>query len=108
MPIIQVRPSNPTGSQCDPHRAKATKDKATIFTFRFYESGWDWDGQSPVTVTGGGSEFPAPSFVHPKGNHNDVVLFDCNTDNTQYKYIVKVVNTTTGAKKKIDPFIQNQ
>lgn len=107
MPIIKVRPSNSSGSQCDPHRAFATQDKATIFTFRLLDSDWDWDGPSPVTVTAGGSEFPVPSFIHPKGNHTDVVLFDRNTNATRYKYSVKVVKND-GTKKNIDPFIQNQ
>jgi hypothetical protein len=106
---VVVDPSKPAGQQCAPDTAPAAKGHVpTTFVFNLV-NGWQWQGNSPVVVQSGGTQFPFPSHVsNDPRTAGAAILHDNNTDTRKYKYEITVSNSITGEKKLIDPYIENQ
>ena len=75
-----------------------------LIAFRLDATNWSFPDTGAVVVSGGGSQFPIPSWtVNPK----QAALLDCDTSTGSFSYTVTVQNNTTGQRKSLDPQIRN-
>lgn len=75
-----------------------------LIQFLLMSEGWNFPSSDAVTVNGGGTQFPYPSWT--QGPHR-ASLLDANTDTGTFQYTIAVVNTRTGDRVLLDPTIKN-
>jgi hypothetical protein len=75
-----------------------------LIAFRLDGNGWVFPDSGAVVVSGGGSQFPIPSWtVNPKL----AALLDCDTATGSFSYTVTVQDSTSGRRMHLDPTIKN-
>jgi hypothetical protein len=76
-----------------------------LITFHLNGSDWVFPDSGAVVVTGGGSQFPIPSWtVHKKL----AALLDCDNQPGDFSYTVTVQHVGTGRRVTADPTIRNE
>jgi hypothetical protein len=77
----------------------------TQLTFKLVTPGWAFAASQPIAMVTSSSQFPsAPTTV----NSHCVTLMDLVTVAGTHKYIVNLVNETSGAPLSVDPIVINQ
>ncbi len=76
-----------------------------LIAFRLDATNWSFADTGAVVVSGGGSQFPIPSWtVNPKL----AALLDCDTSTGSFSYTVTVQHNSTGQRVRLDPQIRNE
>jgi len=89
---------------CAPAQLNVTGSDVLI-TFLLSGSDWAFADSEAVVVSGGGSQFPIPSWTV---NNKQAALLDCNTQPGSFSYTVTVQHVVTGHKRSMDPTIKNE
>lgn len=89
---------------CAPNPVVVT-DPDTMLNFQLLGSTHAFRNRHAITVSGGGSEFPFPSWTT---KDNQALLLDRVASIGDFDYTLHLVETASGKSIRIDPTIRNE
>lgn len=103
MPTVSVSVSSIGVIACSPDPVPVSGADATI-TFNLVTSGYTFPTSGAIVVPAPSNQFPNPSSTV---SSTTATLFDVNSDDQEYKYVVRVIRSSDNQPLDLDPTIQN-
>ncbi|HEV8692004.1 MAG TPA: hypothetical protein VGQ91_17000 [Ideonella sp.] len=104
MPNVSISVSTPGGISCSPDAVPAGTSPNVTITFTLQTTGYRFASSNAIVVPSPSNQFPSPSITV---SSNQVTLFDVNSDQNTYKYVVNLVRTSDNQPLSVDPTILN-